>query len=400
MNANQLRREEIRSQRKTHRSRADIPGTLFVLLLLFLMSFGCGPRPAERKLEDGFEVVTNRLEPDRIDGQPGSLSLQEVLVLDTEAPEVAAAGLVDIQAVLVDSEDGIYLLSRQGENHFFFKFTSGGQFVKSFGSKGRGPGEMEYPLLPRMLSGNHLAVTDVSKKLVVFDTEGNVVSETRIEPSFVIVNPLENGHSVVFRKSGAENPEDEHFLEKVSLFSPENQEIQELDVLRVSRKTVFLDPVLSWWIIRDRMYFINEQRGYEILVYDGEGAPVRKIRKPFHPARLRPALREALLRGIPQESPLRDPTVVPEFLPPIHTVFSDESGRIFAVTFEKGEQRGEFQCDIFNPQGLFISRISLPVLFEQEPFPIHAVIKNRHLYCVGEKETGYHQLRVFRMTWN
>jgi hypothetical protein len=371
-----------------------------LLLSLILLIFGCGPQKIEKRLEGGVEVIINHIEPYRIAGQSSSLQLEEVMILDTENPIVAATGLVDINAFQVDSEGNIYFLSHRGESHFFFKFDREGQFVKSFGSKGQGPGEMEFPLLPRILPQDRLVVTDVLKKLMVFDTEGRVASETRIDPNFVIVNPLDNGNFVVFWKAGAEDAADRHFNEKVSLFSPDDQEIQELDVLQIARQVSFLDPVFAWRIDRDRIYQINEQRGYEILVYGSSGSLIRKIRKQYDPVRLTPEIREALLQGVPNDSPLRDSAVFPDYLPPIHTLFPDEEGRLYAVTFEGGERQDEYWCDIFNRDGVFFTRISLPVHFGRDPFPIYVLVKDQYLYCVGEKENGYQQLNKFRMIWN
>jgi len=227
-----------------------------------------------------------------------------------------------------------------------------------------------------------------------------VITETRIDPNFVIINPMENGNSVVFWKAGAEDATDRHFNEKVSLFSPDEQEIQELDVLQIAKQVNFLDPVFAWRINRDRIYQINEQRGYEILVYDNKGSLVYKIQKQYDPVSMTSEIREALLQGIPENSPLRDSAVSSDYLPPIHTLFSDEEGRIYAVTFERGDQQGEYWCDIFNQEGIFIARISLPVQFSQTPFPIYVLVKNQYLYCVGKKDNGYQQLKVFRMDWN
>lgn len=349
------------------------------LLLVFLI-YGCGRQQIEK--------------------QSASLHLKEVMTLDTEDPEVVAVGLIDINSFQVDSQGNIYILSHQGENHFFFKFSHDGQFLKSFGKKGQGPGEMEFPLMPRMMTQDQLAVTDVLKKLLVFDADGEVVSEIRIDPNFVIVNPLENGNSVVFWKAGADNATDKHFNEKVSLFSPQYQEIQELDVLQIAREVSFLDPVFAWRVNHNRIYQINEQRGYEILVFNSNGSLLQKIQKQYDPIRLTSEKREALLQGVPENSPLRNTAVFPVYLPPIHTVFADEVGRLFAVTFEEGVQQVEYWCDIFNPEGNFITRISIPVQFSRDPFPIYALVKNQYLYCVGEKASGYQQLKIFRMTWN
>jgi hypothetical protein len=70
------------------------------------------------------------------------------------------------------------------------------------------------------------------------------------------------------------------------------------------------------------------------------------------------------------------------------------------VTFERGKQQGEYWCDIFNSEGVFFARTSLPVQFSQAPFPIYVLVKNQHLYCVGEKENGCQQLKIYRMIWN
>lgn len=373
---------------------------LAVISLLILLNFGCGPQQVEKRIEDGIEVIINSIKPYRIEGQSSSLDLEEVMILDTESPEVVAAGLVDINAFQVDSRGNIYILNHRRKHHFFYKFTQEGQFVKSFGPKGQGPGEMEFPLLPRMLPQDRLTVTDVLKKLMVFDAGGEVVSETRIDPNFVIVNPMENGNSVVFWKAGAEDAADRLFDEKVSLFSPDEQEIKELDVLQIAKQAYFLDPVFAWRISGNRIHQINEQRGYEILVYGEDGSLVRKIRKQYDPVRLTSGMREALLQGIPDNSPLRDPFVSPDYLPPIHTIFSDEEGRLYAVIFERGEKQGEYLCDIYNRDGIFFARISLPVQFGRAPFPLYVLIKNQYLYCVGEKDNGYQQLKIFRMIWN
>lgn len=371
-----------------------------VLSLVILFDLVCGRQQVERHFENGVEVIVNSIIPVQTKGQASSLSLEEVMALDTEDPEVVASGLIDINAFQVDSRGNIIFLSHRGEKHFFFKFTHEGKFVKPFGPKGQGPGEMEFPLLPLMLSQDLMVITDVLKKLMVFDAEGELVSETRIDPNSVIVNPLENGNSVVFWKAGAEDAADKHFNEKLSLFSPDGEEIQDIDVLPIARQVYFLDPVFTWRLSQDRIYHINEQRGYEILVYDDGGRLIRKIRKQYDPVRLTAEIRERFLEGIPDNSPLRDPGIIPDFLPPIHTLFSDEEGHLFAMTSERGERRGEYWCDVFNTEGVFFTRISLPVHFSRDPFPIYALVKNQHLYCVGEKENGYQQLKIFRMIWD
>jgi len=371
-----------------------------LFLALIVGSSGCsGPQEIERSMEGDVEAVFNHLEPYQIEGEPSSLLLEEVMTLDTEDPEVAEAGLVDINAFQVDSEGNIYLLCHGSERYFFFNFSPEGEFVQAFGPKGQGPGELGFPLQPRMLPGDRLAVTDVLKKIMIFDSEGAVVSENRIDPNFVIATPLDSGRSIVFWKAGAEDTAAEYYNEKVSLFSAAAEEIQEMDKLDVGRQARFLDPIVSWHLGRESIFLINEQRGYELVEFALDGSLIRKIRKRFEPVRLEVRIQEALLQGIPDNSPLRDPAVIPDFLPPAHALFSDDDGRLYVATFEKGERREEYWFDVFNREGVFFSRVSLPVHFGRDPFPIYALVRNQHLYCVGEKESGFKRLKVYRMTW-
>lgn len=79
-----------------------------VVLFLILSIFGCGPQQVEKRFEVGVEVIINHIKPYRIEGQSSSLHLEEVMILDTEDPEVVAAGREVLQAERPGSRrDGI-----------------------------------------------------------------------------------------------------------------------------------------------------------------------------------------------------------------------------------------------------------------------------------------------------
>ncbi|MFA9454831.1 MAG: hypothetical protein ACERK6_13050, partial [Candidatus Aminicenantaceae bacterium] len=153
---------------------------LYLVIALLPILFGCGSQKVAKYLEEGVEVIVNHIAPYSIEGEPSSLLLEELLILDTEDPAVVEAGLVDINAFQVDSQGNIYLLSLGSEKFCFYKFTPEGRFVTAFGPKGQGPGELGFPLLPRMLPNDRLAVTDVLKKLLVFASDGTLAAEDRI----------------------------------------------------------------------------------------------------------------------------------------------------------------------------------------------------------------------------
>ena len=99
----------------------------------------------------------------------------------------------------------------------------------------------------------------------------------------------------------------------------------------------------------------------------------------------------------PHFKPVRDKIYFPDSMPPFIGLISDEAGRLFVLTYEKGPSPGEHVCDIFNTDGIFFGRTSLPLHYDE--FGIKAVMKNGRLYTIEETENGYKNLVVYKMRW-
>ena len=81
------------------------------------------------------------------------------------------------------------------------------------------------------------------------------------------------------------------------------------------------------------------------------------IKKNYRPARVLGTLKSEILKKLGTH-PLRDNLFFPEHMPIFQYLFTDDEGRLFVVTSEKGET-GQYISDIFNPAGVFICRASL-----------------------------------------
>ena len=71
---------------------------------------------------------------------------------------------------------------------------------------------------------------------------------------------------------------------------------------------------------------------------------------------------------------------------------------MFVMTFEKGDNPGEYWYDIFNSEGIFIKRKKLHIMTGGEIFAF-AMIKRNRLYCLQEREDGFRDFKVYRMIW-
>ena len=99
---------------------------------------------------------------------------------------------------------------------------------------------------------------------------------------------------------------------------------------------------------------------------------------------------------------VKDKLIVPDKMPPFHYFFLDDEGRLYVKTYEQGNDRHEFIHDVFNADGVFITRVSLPG-FGSWMYPgrdlNRAKARNNRFYCIREKESGYKELIVNKMFW-
>src|SRR4030043_2029617 len=148
--------------------------------LIPLLLSACGPRAqkVERKIENGVEVVINHLEPYKVKGETAKLELKKEFSIDFSSEDIGRLGLADIYNFNVDSRGNIYVLNARPVEYFVFAFDGKGHFLKRFGKKGQGPGELQWTLSIAFDSQDNVIVTDSDiRKNVVFDPQGNLIRE-------------------------------------------------------------------------------------------------------------------------------------------------------------------------------------------------------------------------------
>jgi len=166
-------------------------------------------------------------------------------------------------------------------------------------------------------------------------------------------------------------------------------------------------PVFSWDLSDDSIFIGSEENGYEIHVYDFDGALIRKIKKEYTQVPYSKEQRNEVLKRLeePDAEFLRKKIILPEYNPPFQHLFVSNDNQLFVMTFEPGENTGEFKTDVYNADGILISKFSLNLWLSGDIFQPGgsldswtSALKNR-LYCVREKESGYKELVVYQMVW-
>ena len=368
------------------------------LILLFLFYCSSQKTKVDKKIEDGVEIILNHIEPYPIKGEPSVLKLEKELSIDFASLWIGHMGIADAVDFEVDSEGSIYFFVRHGGN-LIFKFDKQGNFIKSFGQKGQGPGEIQYIVWTGLDDQDNLFVSDNgNRKILFFTNEGEFIKDIRYPPNVGLLYPLSNGNYF-----GLWNNQPRHGAYKwaFSLYDSEFKEIKLLDSQNVysldieGMRGIVSKPFTANNITKKNIYLVCEDRGYELLKYDLEGNLVQKICKKYEPIEVSD---QVIQERKEQYEKYGMKIWFPEFWPPIGDFFLDDDGRIFVMTFEIGKNPKEHIFDIFNPEGVFIGKTSLNVLTLGDA-NICAKSRNSRFYCFQEKPDGFREFQVYQISW-
>jgi len=375
-----------------------------ILFGILAFSLFCSPKSdrIEKYLEGGVEVVVNHLEPYKIKGEPSFFVLEKKFTIDFSGDKIGDLGIADATDFEVDSEGNIYVFYSNKEGNLIFKFDSRGNYLTSFGTKGQGPGEMQWIIWTGCDSHDNIIVSDNgNRKILIFANDGSLIEEIRYPAKVGLLYPLENGNFFgLWDKYPA--PSNKYmYVWAFSLYNPEYEEIIILDTQNVydfntlGFRGVISRPLFSRQISNDHIFVACEDRGYEIMKYDLKGNLIQKIRKEYLPVTISKEIQEEREK---RYEAFGDKTWFPDHWLPMGNFILDDKGRIFVKTFEKGENAGEYIFDIFNPGGVFIGRKALDILTLGDAF-VCAKSKNDLLYCFQEKPDGFREFNVYRMIW-
>jgi hypothetical protein len=371
---------------------------------------GCQDKAAyvEKFMENGIEVVINLPAPqDELENPV----LTQILSIDTENDELAEHGLNDIWGFDVNSSGNIFIFKHpMSQKDFVLKFNRNGEFIKSFGNKGQGPGEIQNPIYQRINLDDEVSVVDaVGRKLVIFNENGDLTHESKPEVRISgtgLLLPLTNGN-YLYRKVERGGGTWDFVLLLINSNLKEIAELGRISTANIRRASqiVYPFPVLTWGLSNRNIFVGVEGRGYDIHVYDFEGTLIRKIRKEYTPVPFSEESRRQAVKRWEDIGYQSEEVITPKSNPPFQHLFADDLGRLYVVTFEPGYNKGEFMIDIFDTEGVLFSRLSLRLLLNGEiiwqdtPTDSWVTVKNKILYCIQEKESGHKKLVAFKIKW-
>lgn len=368
----------------------------FIAASMLLVS--CGQQKAKWKgtieEQDGVIIVKNPAEPIYSNDV---FRLEEDLTIDN-VEEDEEFTFQDIMHLAVDDDENIY--ASDSKAAFIKIFDKSGNYLRTIGKKGQGPGEFLYPFQILIMPQGELMVNDMYQLRVhFFSLDGKFLRQFSSSTMTLFMRPRvdSEGHIIAGH---------------VNVGDPIEAVLKKLDsdlnpVLTLATRPVVSKPPaiieyfenwrstsLVWDVATEDNIVWGVFNKYEIFVNNPEGKLIRKIIREYDGIAITKNEEEKLIKDffgnfpVPPQWNLKFPKVYPSFI----RFTCDEEGRIFVQTYEKTEDEEEYYYDVFDSEGKYIVRTSL----KYRP----QVWKNKKLYMIEENEEGFQMVKRYKVHWD
>jgi hypothetical protein len=384
---------------------------IFSIFVLFLV-FACNKKPeSEASIEiiDGIEHVHNTrtpLHPDK------SVTFEEELSIGGEEYEM----LFRPQRFIVDQNEIIYIMDYQDQA--IKVFDSNGEYIRSIGKKGEGPGEFTFVgHLTVLLDGRLLVMDSEARRISLFDSDGKYIEGHHWTErpgrlnyatdstclltvyTFEGDKPLE-GRRLFVKEFDFQGNEIRSFGE----FKIEETKIHKVKRGEVVISVLIYTPFSPHSIfaadpVRKYLYHcVNDQ--YMLEVFDHDGKVIRRFDRPYEPlpftskdaeefySRYDSRSMESLKKMVRGMSMPAVKTITPKML-------VDDVGNLWVETHEQREEEDKVftAYDIFNPDGYYEAKVWVDLKPE--------IFMNGKMYRFHtDEETGYRFVKRYNIVWN
>jgi hypothetical protein len=350
--------------------------------------------PAQKikvKQEQGIEVIYNPDKPIKIPGVADTLILEQDLCLGGDVQDEDYI-LAEIGSIEVDDQENIIVLDRKINCIKIFDKT--GQFIRSFGKKGQGPGELELPVRSYLV-GDKLTILDLGNNRISFFTlDGECLQEIELgkyRSSRTMADSL--GHIYADIVTYGDTIKNE-LIKFDTNFTP-LETIASIEYAAGFRTINMYPESFNFRFLPHDFFVWGLMSRYELNILGPDGKQIRKIIRKYDGFKITTKNKEEEMdrrfgdREIPEGLNFQFPKHFPAF----YYFTCDDSGRIFVRTYSRNDQ-GWIFIDVFDKEGRYFAKFAHP---EDE---LIYFIKKDKMYCLDqEDEEGFPVIRRYRMLW-
>jgi hypothetical protein len=362
---------------------------LINILLGLVLFTACSEKKLNYTIEEvnGTKIYKNQ----NIPANPNlKINLKELFTIrgnDDSFADDSLRIIQDMSSVAVDSKENIFILSTN--KAIVYKFDRKGDFVKSFGRMGDGPGESKWPQNMYIQNDTVNVLNQTVLQMNKYDTDGN----------FLFSVPTNDCKMPVYTKTFGKNRIVTYFCnwryEEEGMFMDYDlgmADIRYRELKRLKKQTYEGERVQTEYIdfffgfaATDKELFVadNSSEKYHIDTFDQAGNLLYSIEKPFRKLKASKELTDSSNGKILYKKAVLE-------------LLADNEGRLWSVVSEErnDENKNDYLVDVFK-EGVFLNRVKLDIGIEPEVSWMHGkiFIKGDRLYAADPNNT---ELKVFQ----
>lgn len=365
------------------------------LLLLFALS---GPVTAQKiKTEKGVKIIINGSKPQPQNGVPSQVTLTEDMRFgEGDDPDKSFSQVAFF--VVADNGD---LIAADIKDRKIKVFDAEGNFLRTIGKSGQGPGEFQIPGGLALTPDNELMIEDsVARRLAYFTLEGEFIRNVSVADKMSLLNLVIDAEgNYLGRQLGMEGQKMYFEMKKYDkdlnpVFTMDKVEF-DIPIPGSGVKIDIMDMITLYLFDSRGNVIYGRNKDYELIVYDKMGKHIRSIRKDFRPVKVTQEDIDMMLERMPSGMMGGiDPTEMFEFpkeFPPYQIICLDEQDRLFVRTWIKGEEEGAYVVDVFDAEGRFISQFETKLDLR--------LWKGDMVYGLEENEDGFMLVKRYKADW-
>lgn len=372
---------------------------LFLLVLCLTLVLSCSKDSGKNysiEVIDGIKVIKNTNIPSIEDLVISAKEIFRIEGID-DSNEGTAREMVWPRFLDTDSKGNIFIIDMGSSS--VKKFDKNGKFIKSFGSKGTGPGELDRPFMIALLNDIVFVAGSSARRISKFDTDGNYISEFLIKGTLPrYLQPLGKDKFICFKMlfHQFEKGEEQTFNLVIT-----DSQFQDISTILEWRKRFdpasndFLDQFTPYAVGADKIFAAeNSEDLYKIKVFDFSGQLLYIIQKDYHKIpfnkfeldELNSTLEKTEKKfGAQEYQPIKS-----TYKKAINGMYYDKEGRLFVASSVKRNQenRYDFLVDVFK-DGIFLKKIKLDIAKGHDFTKIHdekIFFRGNRIYYINEAE--------------
>ena len=281
-------------------------------------------------------------------------------------------------------------------------FAADGQFVRTVGRQGEGPGEFNRVIGMDWGPDGNLWIADPSNnRLSVVDTTGAFVAS---HPTIggVVVQPWPGGFDDAgrFYTYGVDTTVEDDFALVMVRHGPDLQPIDSVAPPEYPGEREYYElrnddnwmmtgvpftPSLEWRLGRDGSYWAGLTGEYRIFQLSWSGDTLRSIRREYAPLPVTSTDLDAArdrLEWFVEAGGKVDWSRIPATKPAFEEFVLDDAGYLWVQMVAAPEMEGRL-FDVFDPEGRYLGEVQAPYPVELYPAPI---FRDGYMYAITEDE--------------